>query len=371
MSARWFALWFAALLFPNPAATESGQEFTPIVPQGIQIKLWVAKVDARSLTSKKVALGEDLFHDRNLSADGSVSCASCHDPAIGYADHNRVAVGVGKHAGVRNVPTLFNTVFSGFLFWDGRARSFEEQAVAPLRNRLEMGPQTEDEVAARLNENPRYRKRFSVIYGEDAITAPMLLNALGAFERTLFSADSEFDRFLAHKPSAFSAAALRGWSLFRGRAGCIRCHTFEPDHPFFTDFQFHNTGVSARKQGYESVERAAEKARTPIELTKIAEDPVMAGLGRFRITGNRGDIGAFKTPTLRDVALTAPYMHDGSLSSLAAVIAYYNQGGTPNAHLAPELRALHLDERSQSDLAAFLESLTGSEALRKASERLR
>jgi cytochrome c peroxidase len=311
------------------------------IPRGIPEALWKARVDTDSLTPKKIDLGHDLFHDPILSVDGTVSCATCHDPAIGYATHRPVAVGVGGRIGVRNAPTVFNTAFSDVLFWDGRARTLEAQALMPLRSPDEMGAQDETEIVRRVQESPRYRKRFSVVYGADGITIRTLVDAIVAFERSLLSGDAAFDRFMAGDRASLTDSAQRGWRLFRGAAGCIRCHRFDAEHPFFTDFGFHNTGIAARNPA--------------------AGDP-----GRFRISGRDGEIGAFKTPTLRDVALTAPYMHDGSVPTLAAVVSYYSEGPRRNPSLDAGLRPLHFDAGRQRDLVMFLESLTGADALARA-----
>jgi len=358
----------AALAFCGLAAAERREKPPIAVPRGIPETLWRSRPGVASLTPQQVALGEDLFHDPLLSADGTISCASCHNPAIGYADHNRVAVGVGKHTGFRNAPTLFNAVFAEVLFWDGRATTLEEQALVPLQNPIEMGAQTGDDVIRRLNENARYRKRFAAVFGDENVTLRSLLAAIGAFERTLLSGNSAFDRFLAGERAGLTESAERGWHLFRGSAGCIRCHTFETGRPFFTDFQFHNAGIAERNGGFAALARIARGVRTPGDLAKIAAADDMSELGRFRITGNPADIGAFKTPTLRDVVMTAPYMHDGSIASLADVLASYSEGRHATPRPPPGRPARHLDSDTQRDLLAFLQSLTGAEAIEKAAQ---
>ena len=207
----------------------------------------MAQVDSSEnpLTEEKVALGEALYFDKRLSLDGTVSCATCHDPATAFADRNTLAIGVGGRLGTRNVPTTLNSMFNRSQFWDGRARSLEEQAMHPLLNPLEMGMPDREAVVTRLNAIPEYRQNFEAAFGTAALKLEDVARAIASYERTLLSADSPFDRFMAGDQRAITEAQKRGWQLFRGKANCISCHTFSRESPFFTDYEFHNTGITA------------------------------------------------------------------------------------------------------------------------------
>jgi cytochrome c peroxidase len=282
------------------------------------------------LTEVKVRLGRRLFFDPILSADGTVSCASCHDPARGFASSQPRAVGVRGQRGLRNAPSLLNRAYAGSLFWDGRDATLESQATKPIEDPLEMGSSVADAVA-RLRGHTEYPALFAAAF-PDGVTAPNLAKALASFERTLLSGDSGVDRFRATEVTALSAAARQGLWLFESRGRCWRCHSGSN----FTDEMFHNTGVSW--------------GRVPLDL------------GRFRVTGKEEDRGRFKTPTLREVADTAPYMHDGSLTTLDEVVEYYNRGGDRNPHLDPRMTPLGLSKEDVGNLVAFLKALSGRPA---------
>lgn len=220
--------------------------FRPQIPTGIPRWQWRRLIPRdNQLTAEKVALGQALYFDKRLSIDGTVSCATCHDPATAFADRNIVALGIAGRSGTRNVPTTLNAMFNQSQFWDGRARSLEEQAMQPLLNPLEMGMPDRDAVVTRLNAIPEYRQSFAAAFGTGAITFEDVARAIASYERTLLSADSPFDRFMAGDKSAITAGQKRGWQLFRGKANCIECHTFTRESPFFTDNKFHNTGITA------------------------------------------------------------------------------------------------------------------------------
>jgi cytochrome c peroxidase len=312
------------------------------VPRGLSESRWRSLIPADNpLTDEKVALGEALYFDKRLSADGTVSCATCHDPAEAFADRKATAVGIEGRRGARNAPTLLNVMFSAELFWDGRARSLEEQAKLPLVNPDEMGMPNHEEVVARVASAPEYRAAFRKAFGRRGVTIDLIVKAIAAYERTCLTGDSPFDRFVGGDAGALNASQKRGWELFRHKAGCINCHTFGPDAPFFTDFKFHNTGVASGVAG------------------------AAADLGRFRVTGRLEDAGAFKTPTLRNVELTSPYMHDGSEKTLIDVVRFYSKGGVPNPQLDSRLHPLSLTEDEISDLVGFLRALTGDGDLRR------
>ena len=280
------------------------------------------------MTEKKVLLGEQLFFDKQLSKDHSVSCATCHDPAHGFSDGKAVGEGVFARKGTRNVPSIVNRLFGKTEFWDGRSETLESQAVGPLLNPNEMAM---DEVllVKRLKADMEYQILF-----QDVFNAPPTLKRVGqaiaAFERTLLSGSTPFDRYeWEGEKNALSESAKRGLTLFRGKARCSMCHIGTN----FTDEKFHNIGAG-KEDGQ--------------------KDP-----GRAEVTKDSADFGKFKTPTLRNIALTAPYMHDGSLETLGEVISFYDGGGRPNPNLDKEIKPLKLTDEEKADLLEFLENLTG------------
>lgn len=358
-----------ALSFGGAAEGPSPVAFPPPIPLGIPAGVWRKMVPADNpLTAEKVALGRALYFDKRLSADGTVSCATCHDPATAFADQHTLAVGVAGRRGVRNSPTILNAMFGREFFWDGRARSLEEQAVEPLLNPSEMGMLTREAVVARVSGMPEYRREFRKVFGAPGLTVETIAKALAAFERTQLSGNSPFDRFMAGDEGAVSEAQKRGWELFRGKAQCIECHSFDASSPFFTDFRFHNTGVATKHRSFGEPARrspasggAGAGGRRRPELR-----PGVAELGRFLVTGRPEDLGAFKTPTLRDVELTSPYMHDGSEKTLLDVVRFYNRGGERNPSLDSRVRPLHLTDLEMNDLVEFLRALTSDDVLREA-----
>jgi cytochrome c peroxidase len=317
------------------------------------------------------ALGRDLFFDKRLSRDGSISCSNCHDPASAFADHNILAIGVDLRTGQRNSPTILNSSFSRSLFSDGRARSLEEQAKLPLTSPSEMGLGSYGATVDRVSSLPEYRKRFKQVFGKEGITIDTIVKAIAAYERTLVSNNSPFDRFLAGDVNAISEAQKRGWELFKGKARCIACHEVRPSFPLFSDFKFHNTGVATTNNNLDELaERVLEKAQaagtSEIDANVLAHAEGFCELGRFNVTRQSADIGAFKTPTLRDVELTAPYMHNGSIKTLIDVVRFYNRGAEPNSHLDQELKPLNLSNPEMNSLVEFLRALTSDEVLRLA-----
>lgn len=297
----------------------------PRLPLGLD--LYRPAPDDNPLTVDKVSLGRRLFFDRRLSRDGSLSCASCHDPQRAFANRRPVARGVGGARGDRNVPTLVNRAWGRSFFWDGRAATLEEQALEPVFNPRELAA-TEAHVVT-LIDSADYRDHFSAAFGRDP-DLPALGRALASFVRTIVSGNAPYDRHVAGISGSLGASAQRGLTLFTGQAGCNRCHT----GPLFTDDEFHNTGVAWRS-GH------------------------LTDRGRAAVTKEDLDRGAFKTPTLREIARTAPYMHDGSIGTLEEVIEFYDRGGIRNLGLDPRLRVLHLTARDKLDLVVFLKSLSG------------
>ena len=280
------------------------------------------------VTAAKVRLGKVLFGDKLLSRDRSLACKGCHRPKKAFTDGRAKAIGVYGRQGSRSVPTLVNRAYGRAFFWDGRTSTLEEQVVKPIESEFEMD-MTVGEAVDRLKRKSRYRKMFQQAFhrepnGED------LARALASYVRTIYSGDSPFDRYIYGKRGALSDQQRRGLRVFRGKGNCTACHV----GPTLSDEDFHNTGVAWRDG-------------------KLLDD------GRFAITGEPKHNGAFKTPTLREVARTAPYMHDGSLPTLQDVINFYSDGGRKNPYLDEEIKPRNLTSQEKQDLLAFLQSLTG------------
>lgn len=349
---RRFAI-LASLGFASMALSD-GPAF--VVPKGLPQMMWDVMVpEDNPVTPAKIELGRRLYFDPRLSSDGSVSCATCHDPEKGFADGRAVAEGVGGQKGARNSPTVLNAVFNEVQFWDGRAGSLEDQAKGPFVNPIEMGMKDHDAVVAAVGKDAAYVADFKAVFG-GAPTIDRIAAAIATFERTVVSGDSDFDRFRAGDELALSESAQRGWRLWNGRAKCHLCHPFSGFNPNLSDNKFHNIGVSARKPGFEAL---AKRAAAGENVAALSLDPASPELGRFTVTRFPGDIGAFKTPGLRDIALTAPYMHDGSEPNLMSVVEFYNRGGEKNAYLDNRMGPLHLDHGDIHDLVMFMQSLTG------------
>ncbi len=307
-----------AMVFP-PADARADEPYELKYPLGLR-PMKIPKDNP--LTKKKVELGKQLYFDPRLSRDNTISCASCHDPAKGWSNGEQFATGVRGQKGGRNSPTIINSGYNRFQFWDGRAGSLEEQALGPIQNPIEMD-MTLEEVVAKLNKIEGYRKQFREVFGTD-VTADGIAKAIAAFERTVLSGGAPYDRYKAGDKKAMSEAAIRGMELFFGKANCAACHS----GPNFTDGGFHNLGVGMDKK-----------------------DP---DLGRYLVTKLEGDKGAFKTPTLREIARTAPYMHDGSHKTLEEVVRFYNKGGYDNPWLDEEIFPLELTDQEIKDLVTFL-----------------
>jgi cytochrome c peroxidase len=277
------------------------------VPAGLDAFLPVP--ENNPLTREKIELGRRLFFDTRLSRDGSISCATCHNPELAFTDAKKLSVGIGGRTGNRRVPRIVNRVYGKSFFWDGRAATLEEQVTQPISNPKEMDMKVED-AAARVG-----------------LDTGMLANALASYVRTMLSGDSPYDRYLQGDPAALTKQQLAGLRLFRGKAGCTACHL----GPNLTDERFHNTGI-----GWPGDE------------------------GRFAFTASQADKGAFKTPSLREAARTPPYMHDGTLATLEEVIDFYDKGGTTNPQLDPEMRELKLTSEEKLALVEFLKALNGT-----------
>ena len=305
-------------------STTTAEDYELKIPLGLK-RMRIPRDNPLSKT--KIELGKQLYFDGRLSRDNTVSCASCHDPNKGWSNGARFATGIRGQVGGRSAPTIINAGYSYFQFWDGRAQHVEGQALGPIQNPIEMDL-TLDELVEKLNKIEGYRKQFRQVFGTD-VTSAGIAKAIGAFERTVLSGNAPYDRFKAGDQAALSPAAKRGRRVFFNRAHCSACHSGGN----FSDGGFHNLGVGIN-----------------------AKNP---DLGRYNETKLLGDRGAFKTPTLRGVSRTAPYMHDGSIKTLRQVVEFYNKGGERNGNLDPLMQPLKLSDRELGFLVEFLKALDG------------
>jgi cytochrome c peroxidase len=307
-----------------------------------------------------IDLGRRLFFDRRLSFNGTLSCGMCHVPEQGFTQ-NELATPVG-FAGAsvkRNAPALYNVAYRPRLFHDGREGALELQIWSPLLAANEMANPSIGLVVERIAALPEYRDAFDAAFGRgpDVVAVGQ---ALAAYERGLLSADSAFDRwYFGHDAAAMKASAIRGFNVFRDQ-GCASCHMIGADSALFSDDDFHDTGV-----GYAAMQRRAPSSvqlapGVAVTVATPIDAPVAHDLGRYEATLQTADRWRYRTPTLRNVAVTAPYMHDGSLATLAAVVDYYIAGGVPHEGQDARVRPLTLTGRERADLVAFLEALTGS-----------
>ena len=280
--------------------------------------------DDNPLTPEKIALGKQFFWDKRWSRNGTVACITCHEPTNGWGDPRQFSARWDGTPTSRHSPTLVNRLFSDAQQWTGQRTSLEDQAI-------KASDQSPELLVKNLGAIPYYQEQHRKIFGTD-LNPEGVAKAIAAYERTILSGNSPYDRFSAGDKRALSAAAQRGVALFQGKANFVTCHvSFN-----FTDENYHNLGVGM--------------------------DKTNPDLGRFTVTKNDEHKGAFKTPTLRDVAKRPPYMHDGSLKTLEDVVVFYNKGGTPNQWLSKDIRPLNLTPAEQKDLVAFMEALTGQVA---------
>jgi cytochrome c peroxidase len=336
-------------------------EFIPSPPVGFTIEQVLEGIPKDNpMTRAKVELGRQLYFDPRLSKDGTISCASCHHPAAGYGDGDATSLGIRGQRGGRNAPTVINRLFSHIQFWDGRAPSLEAQSLGPIENPIEMG-NTLQRACATVESIPGYRLQFLAVFGSPKVTPDKMAKAMAAFERSVTSGDSPYDRFDAAKPfmkldaeafaeldeptrkrgeqvlaayraTPMSESAVRGMDLFFGKASCSLCHTGAN----FTDELYWNLGVGMEKD--------------------------KPDLGRFVVSGVEKDKGAFKTPTLRNIADTGPYMHDGSQKTLMEVVEWYDKGGHKNKWLSERVKPLGLSAQDKADIVAFMQALSGEVA---------
>lgn len=328
---------------PEPAYPSRPRPFVPDIPSpGVPNAYDERHEDTRHRSGDGLAaLGERLFFDKSLSGSGHTACATCHDPRHGFAEPRPVSLFDTGKQGPRNAPTIIDIDRTPTIMWDGRIRTIEEQALFPLSRNGEMGIDAED-VVERLRDDPGYSRQFEAALGEPP-SKRGIGRAIGAFERTIVSGSSPFDRFWRSGDQGdLSPMARHGFEIFTGKGGCADCHELPRDRhekPVLSDFRFHNVGVGFERGEFKDI-------------------------GRAKVTQNDRDVGAFRTPSLRNVELTAPYMHDGSERTLEDVVEFYDDGGRQNPNLDRDIRPLHLSQHEKEALVAFLRSLTDPEYAR-------
>jgi cytochrome c peroxidase len=326
-------------------------------------------------TPEKIALGDRLFHDDRFSTTGDVSCSTCHDADKAFTDSPlKVSEGINKLTGTRNAPTVVNSAYFTTQFWDGRSPSLEDQALHPFLNPVEMGLNDHQPILDIVRTDPEYVEAFQKVFGKagEAVTMTEVTQAIAAFERTQVTANTPFDRwFYGGETDALNESQRRGFELFVNEGRCVSCHLIEQTQALFTDNRFHNIGVGINNIQSDIPKLASEFIKAEISAAevdiKVLTDARTSEIGRFAITRTFDDLGSFKTPTLRNIAVTAPYMHDGSIANLRDVVVHYNNGGVTNEgdpvndFLSGGIRPLNLSDIQIDDLVAFMEALTSPE----------
>jgi cytochrome c peroxidase len=331
-------------------------------PPGFDSVIWQAFIPQdNALTPERVSLGRKLYFEKRLSADGTVSCATCHDVTRGFTDQLAVSEGIKDQLGKRNAPTTLNVALLQTLFLDGRSPTLEHQAKMPIINPIEMGMPDGQAAENAIKDDAEYQAAFRKAYGRQ-VNYDDIGRAIAAFERTLIFMDSPFRRFLNGDEDAISSEAKQGWILFNEKGRCVTCHPMNPSNPLGTDNRFHNVGVSARHQDFDTLAKQGLKAleddSSEQKLEELALATDMSELGRFLVTKNRSHIGAFRTSLLLNIGITPPYMHDGSVETLWDVMDHYNKGGEANLFLDGGMEPLALTEDEINDIVAFLFTLT-------------
>lgn len=337
--------------------------FDPAVgPAWVDRVVWAASIPKDNApTAARIALGKKLFFDPRLSQDGTVSCATCHDTHRSFTDLRPTSEGIGGKVGRRNSPTVMNAALLTSQFWDGRAARLEDQALLPIINSIEMGQPDGKAATATIANDAAYVSMFQEAYGR-APNYEDIGRAIATFERTLIFLDAPFDAFLRGDAKAISDDAKRGWVLFNGKGRCMTCHPINVANPLGSDGRFHNIGVSARHQNFIPLARKAlailAKSGSEATIDELALGDDTSELGRFIVSRSEADIGGFRTPQIRNIGITAPYMHDGTMLTLWDVIDHYNRGGEANAYLDGGIEPLALSEQEIGDLVAFMFTLT-------------
>jgi cytochrome c peroxidase len=321
-------------------------------------------ISPTTLRPARVTLGQKLFFEPRLSGDGTVACATCHDPARAFTDGRPVSVGIHGRVGQRNAPTILNALYNKHQFWDGRVATLEQQAALPITNPFEMGSASIGDAVSRIASDNDYQTQFMQAFSR-AVNEQDMLSAIAEYERTLVSFDSPFDHFIAGEPNAISDSAKRGWELFNTKARCNLCHALtdnQRDVTLFMDNDFHNIGVGILRHHVAPLAQRAQRELAQgnlpaVDTAAISSD--LSVLGRFLVTRTQEDIASFKTPGLRNVLVTGPYFHDGSMETLWDVMDHYNKGdGISDPWLNKDMQPLALTEPEIDDVVAFLASLT-------------
>ena len=359
---------------PHGAAAEAYQQrvldtlrpetgTTNYVPNGINPAYWNSLIPKdNEITPARIALGRRLYFEPKLSADGTVSCATCHDVTRGFSDQQPTSEGIDGQFGTKNSPTVMNVTLLHTMFWDGRSPTVDHQAMQPIINPIEMGMEDDEAVIiAGIKDDPDYQKMFREAYGRE-VNFQDIGRAIATFERTLNFLDSPFRRYMNGDKNAISADAVEGWKLFNREGRCMSCHPMSPSNPLGTNNKFHNIGIAAGHRDFPKLAAEAVQILQQDSSDKMLDELALATeygeLGRFTVTHNTHEIGAFRTPMLLNVGITGPYMHDGSLKTLWDVIDHYNAGGEPNLFLDGGIEPLNLTERQIDQIAAFLFTLT-------------
>lgn len=326
------------------------------------------------ITPAKVKLGDKLFHDQRFSSTGKIACATCHNSKTGFTDAPlKTSKGIEGKTGTRNSPTVLNAALGEAQFWDGRSPTLEDQALHPFTNPVEMNLPNHQPIVDIVKTDPDYQAMVKEAFQIEpsSVTITHVTQAIAAFERTMVAGDSKFDRwFYGGDEKALNAQEKRGYALFIGKARCVSCHVIEQTQASFTDHQFHNIGVGVNKiskdiPGLVTHYLKAAKTKAQVDV-EVLTDPRSSELGRFAVATTFDGLGAFKTPTLRNIALTAPYMHDGSIATLEKVMEHYNNGGVTkpgdpvSEYLSGGIRPLDLTPAEQKDVVAFMKALTSS-----------
>jgi len=327
------------------------------------------------LTQEKIILGDKLFHDKRFSSDGTVSCATCHNRETAFTDSPlKVSEGIKKLTGTRNAPTVVNAAYMHTLFWDGREPDLEGQSAGPFVNPVEMGLANHEPILDLVRSDPEYKNLFKAAFNKTGkqIKMKQVKQAIASFERTIISGNSPFDRYyFTNDKSAMSEKAIRGLKVFIGQGRCVSCHTISQTHALFTDSRFYNLGVGFKRINQDVLElasayRKAKQKGIDVDI-EVLTNKNTSELGRFVVSTQSRDMGSFKTPTLRNVAVTAPYMHDGSLETLEDVVNFYNNGGRVEDSdpfydfQSGGIRPLNLNDDQIDDLVAFMKALTSPE----------
>ncbi len=318
-------------------------------------------------TAGKIELGRLLFNDTRFSSDNSISCASCHHDNKAFTDGLKVPKGVNDLSGPRNAPTVVNAAFYKTYFLDGREPSLEAQSLGPFINPVEHRLKNYKKIIKVIRSDPEYPKMFEQVFNipKDQISIKFVSKAIASFERTLIAGNSPFDQYyFGRDHTKLSESAARGLRLFRRKGNCANCHEISFDNALFMDNRFYNIGVGFNhlKPKLNEIISSLKQGK-PVKALGLSPAQ-LSELGRFNVTNIIQDIGKYKTPTLRNISLTAPYMHDGSMKTLEEVVEYYDKGGDKNRFIDPAIYPLHFTKQEKIDLVAFMKSLTSPQLIR-------